>query len=127
MSTETNKAIMRGFFKSLEAADINAISELIDEHVHWWVQGKGELNKAAFCQNTAQIFSMTKHRVAIIDQIIAENNTVHLQVSTHFTFHDDRVLHNTMSLTVSLENGLIMRSVEFMDIDQVRAFFAPSL
>lgn len=124
MSVELNKNIMRTFFSSLEAADIAKIRALIDENVHWWVQGKGVLNKHDFCNNTAQIFSMTKKRVAVIEQIIAENDAVHLQVTTCFTFQDDRELHNTMSLTVNLANGLIVNSVEFMDIDQVRAFFA---
>lgn len=124
MSTEHNKAIIRSFFSALEDGNLDALSALIDENAQWWVQGKGSLSKQEFYTNTGQILAMTAQRTATIQRIIAEDNLVHANVSTRFVFNDGRILNNTMSLSVEMNEGLIIDSTEFMDVDSVRAFFA---
>lgn len=123
MSIEENKIIIRSLFKNIELGNIDNISALIDKDVRWWVQGKGVLNKTEFCDNSTQIFSMTKNRSAVIDRIVAEGNFVHVNVSAAFIFNDDRVLNNCISLSAEIKNGLIIDSIEYMDVDSVREFF----
>ena len=123
MSSEENKTIIRSLFKNIELGNVDNISALIDKDVRWWVQGKGILNKTEFCDNSAQIFSMCKKRSVTIDRIIAEGDLVHVNVSTAFIFNDDRVLNNSISLSAEIKNGLIVDSIEYMDVDSVREFF----
>ena len=122
-NAEANKSLITDFFKFLEQGDVEKIRALISDNVRWWAQGKGVMTKDEFCTNTERNVALTTKRIATIKRLIAEGDNIHALVSTEFTFQDQRVLKNEMSLSGEIQNGQITNLAEFMDIDAVRAFF----
>ncbi|MCK9504157.1 MAG: nuclear transport factor 2 family protein [Porticoccaceae bacterium] len=121
----SNKQYIALFFDALERGAIETIQSLIATGVKWEIVGLGARSRDEVCANLEQTFATTDTRSAKLLSLIAEGDEVHALVASSFVYKNGKTLDNTLSLTYRFAANQIIECTEFMDMDRVRAFFAP--
>lgn len=124
MSVQDNKNAVTAFFRCLERGDVESMERYVDDGVRWWVQGKGEQDKAGVCGNFRQLVGITTDRSATVRQMFGEGEQLYAEIDTRFTFQGGGVLENRIGLALDMCAGKVVGAREYMDTDKVRAFFA---
>lgn len=117
MSIMDNKSIVCEFFNHLEKGNVESMIAVVDESVRWWVQGKGDLDKAGICSNFQKLVSATEERSVKVRKIFAEEDQVYAYVETRFVFKTGGVLRNRIGLALGMRAGKVVEATEYMDTD----------
>ncbi len=118
----TNKSIVSRFLGAIQIADLETIEALQAPDCTWWVVGGGDMTRAEYTDAVkGMLLTASTRRVEIIG-IIAEGDTVAVEVRSEMQF-GDRVYANEYHDLFILRDGLIVHGREYFDTSKVAAFF----
>lgn len=120
--TDTNKDLVRRFLGAVEAGDVATIEALQAPDCTWWIVGSGEISRAAYTDAVkGMLLTASPRRVEIIG-MIAEGDTVAVEVRSKMHF-GERLYANEYHDLFVVRDGLIVHGREYFDTRKVAAFF----
>jgi uncharacterized protein len=121
---ENNKAVVRRFLGAVESGDLETIEALQAPDCTWWVIGGGDMSRQTYTDAVKGMLLAATPRTVTIIGIIAEGNTVAVEVRSEMHF-GDRVYANEYHDLFVLKNSLILHGREYFDTRKVADFFGP--
>jgi len=123
-NTETNKAIVRRFLGAVASGDIDIIEALQAPDCTWWVIARGEVSRKTYTDDVRGMLLAADPRKVEIIGMVAEGDTVAVEIRSEFHF-GDRVYANEYHDLFVVRDGLIVHGREYFDTSKVAAFFGP--
>lgn len=117
MAIEENREIALTFLKSLETGPR---MDLLADDLRWWVQGRGDMDKAQFVDVVAAAIKVKAPSRMDIRHVTAEENRVAIECDGKGRFHDGRAYENTYHFLFILRDGLIVEVHEHHDTAYAR-------
>ncbi|MED5622002.1 nuclear transport factor 2 family protein [Ideonella sp. BN130291] len=122
-SLQDNKQLAASFFARFDANDIDGALATLADDATWWLAGKpdqlpgtGTLSKEqiarVFRRMTAQLEDGLRMRVK---HMVAEGDTVALEVQSHGTLKNGRVYDNEYHTVMRVRDGRICEVREYYD------------
>lgn len=121
---DVNKEIVTRFLGAVEAGDLDTIEALQAPDCTWWVLGGGTMSRDTYTDAVKSMLLGASPRKVEIIGIIAEGDTVAVEVKSEMHF-GDRVYANEYHDLFVIREGQIVHGREYFDTGKVAAFFGP--
>jgi ketosteroid isomerase-like protein len=121
----TNKAVARSFFDAIVEGDTAAIDALLHPQARWWVQGWGDLSRAAFLTGLGQTITRARTRRYAVLTLTAEQDRVAVEATGSFEFPEG-TYQNTYHFLFRMSDGRIVEGKEYLDTMVAARFYPPA-
>lgn len=129
MNTELNKQVARRFYERFDANDIDGVLDTMAEDLRFWIAGKPGSNPSIGWHTKAEMARMFRGMTGqmptglrmTVTSLIAEDDKVALEVSSHGELRDGRVYENEYHALITVRDGKIAEVKEYMDTHHVQS------
>jgi len=117
---QSGKALIQGFFDTLNTGDYDKAFSVVDDAVVWWVPGtlpfSGEKTKAQYMGIVRQIQNGFPNGFALnVKTMIAEGAKVAAEVESKGVHANGKTYNNKYHFLFEVQGGKITRVKEYMD------------
>lgn len=118
---ESVKDVVTRFLDAVEQGDEATIDRLQAPDCSWWIVGHGEMSRADYSSAVRTMLLTADARRVEILGMIAEGDTVAVEIRSEMHF-GDRVYRNAYHDLFVVRDGLIVHGREYFDTAAVAAF-----
>jgi ketosteroid isomerase-like protein len=115
------KDVAAAFLKAVEAGDEATIDALQAPECTWWILGRGIISRADYIAEVKSMLLTADTRAVHITGVIAEGDSVALEIRSEMTF-GDHIYRNEYHDIFVVRDGLIVHGREYFDTAAVQAF-----
>jgi hypothetical protein len=114
MSTEENRKTALKFMESMNAGQMDL--SLLTDDIHWWVPGRGLMNKEDFFALASVFGAKVKGRMSLkVHGVTAEDDRVAIEAESFGEMVDGKIYNNTYHFLFVFREGKICLSKEYND------------
>ena len=125
MQTSSNRLLVLEYLAFIEAGNLTAALELVNDDAVFWLPNTGDMDKAAFAGFLGSVLPVIRTMKFIIRGITEEGERVAVEADGRAELNNERIYINHYHFLFIIRNGRLQKVKEFTDSAPAMEAFKP--